>query len=288
MKRILSVLIIAFLIALVSCELHDEVSVFVKHKAVVHLVYHYNNGQTETLDDVKSIRLFIYDREGELYRDTTISPEEFLQDTGAMQTYLSKGNYSFISWANVGDLTSVNPVQFSKTTLSIADNGADCLMFGRCNSPIVKGDSLRFDINLFKSVFKVNVKVFGLAEAPYPEDYYFGIMNRCALSMDNHPTGELKRFRPDLTYNAGVLFGSFYTPYFMAGDNFTVGVYCDNPDSQYTTLCETTIRKFTDYTDNLIGQDVEINVEININDAGITILITDWNGQIIQEAHLGA
>lgn len=288
MNRTLNLLILISALHMASCEIHDDVSTTVKHKAVVHLIYHYDNGQVETLDDVESIRLFIYDRDGDLYRDTMISPEEFLHDTGVMQTYISKGNYSFISWANVGGMTSIDPAQFSKTTLSIADNGADCLMFGRCDSPIVKGDSLRLDIHLFKSVFKVNVKVSGLAKTPYPEDHYFGIMNRSALSMDNHPTGELKRFRPDLTYNAGVLSGSFYTPYFSAGDNFTVGVYCDNPDSQYATLCETTIRKFTEYTDDLIGQDVEINVEININDARITILITDWNGQIIQEAHLGA
>lgn len=288
MKKILSILIATGACTLVGCELHDDVSVSVKHKAVVHLVYHYDNGQVETLDDVESIRLFIYDQTGDLYRDTTLSPEEFLQDTGAMQTYISKGSYSFISWANVGNQTSVSPGQLSKTALSIADTGADCLMFGRCESPIVKGDSLRFDIHLFKSVFKINVRVYGLAETIFPEDHYFGIMNRSALTIENRPTGELKRFRPGLDYREGILSGSFYTPYFTAGEDFTVGIYCDNPNSQYTTLCETTIRKFTEYTENAIGQDIEINVDININNTGITIVITDWNDQIIQETHLGA
>lgn len=287
MNKLFYTLLFYAIILMSGCELYDDVSLSVKRKAVVHLVYHYDNGVHETLDGIESIRLFIYDHQGKLYRDTSFTSDEFIQDTGAMQTYISNGNYSFISWANICDRTVVTPSRIEDTSLAIADRGADCLMFGRCDAPIAKGDSLQFHIHLFKSVFKINVQVIGLSTAPNPEDHYFGIINRSALTIDNRPTGYLKKYRPDLVFQDGVLFGSFYTPYFCPGEDFTIGIYCDNPASQYSTLCETTIRQFANFTEDAIGKDIEINVNININDAGIEIVVSDWNGRVIQEEHLG-
>lgn len=288
MRNLLQILLCAGALSLSSCEIHDEISTSVKGKAVVHFVYHYDNGEQETLDQVESMRLFIYDGLGNLFRETIFTPEEFLQDIGAMQTYLPRGQYSFISWANVGNKTSVAPQRLTDGLLSIDPAGADMLMYGRCDSPIIKGDSLRFDIHLFKSVFKINVNVVGLDATQFPEDHYFGIINRNALTIDNRPTGEMKRYRPDLTYNAGTLSGSFYTPYFSKGDDLTIGVYCNNPNIPDKTLCETSIRGFTDFIEDAVGQDIEINVQIQIKDVGITITVSDWNGIIIQEEHLGA
>ena len=41
----------------------------------------------------------------------------------------------------------------------------------RPRAPILKGDSLRFDIDLFKSVYKVNVLIEGMQNIDNPEDF---------------------------------------------------------------------------------------------------------------------
>lgn len=271
-----------------SCEVYDNRTVSSKHKAIAHFIYHYNNGEVETLDDVKSIRLFIYDKAGSLYRDTLLSREQIIADTGAMQTYLSNGDYTFVSWANTGHNTNVLSGNITDAALHISDAGADCLMFGRTATPVVKGDSLIFDINLFKSVFKVNVLINGLEYAKYPENHYFGIMNHSTLSFNNIPCGEITQTCPPLYNDGRTIRGSFYTPYLLKNDDFILGVYCNNPNSQYITLCETRIKKFAQYADDAVGHDVEIGVNINIDHSAITITITDWDGIIIQEEHLGA
>lgn len=286
MKRILLFLLAAA--TLTACELHDQVQASVKRKAIVHLVYHYDNGREQTLDEIRSMRLLIYDRRGDLFRDAPMTGEQFLCDTGAMQTFLPNGDYSFISWANVGEKTSLAPKRLPDGMLSISTAGADPLYFGRCDTPVVKGDSLLFDIHLFKSVFKVNVRVMGLDAAPMPEEHYFGIENRSALTLDNRPAGELRRYRPQLQYADGVLSGSFYMPFYTEGDDLTLGVYCDNPASQYTTLCESSVSDFENFTQGSVGKDFEINVEIRIDRAGVSIVISDWLGQVIQNENLGS
>lgn len=288
MKKLPHILLCAGALMLSGCEIHDDLSVSIKRKAVVHFVYHYDNGKQETLDDVESMRLFIYDQRGNLFRETTFTPEEILQDSGAMQTYLSNGHYSFVSWANVSGRTGIAPSRLDNAQLSIATTGSDLLMYGRCASSIIKGDSLVFNIDLYKSVFKINVRVKGLESAQFPEDHYFGIINRSGLSFDNKPIGDLKRYRPELTYKNGILAGSFYTPYYSREDDFTIGVYCDNADSQYETLWTTSIQHFSNFTEAALGKDIEINVDVTINDSGITFVITDWEGTIIQESNLGA
>ena len=136
-------------------------------------------------------------------------------------------------------------------------------------------------------MFKINVLITGLEKTPHPESHYFGIYNREALDFFDRPSGDLKRYRPELTYDRGRLSGSFYTPYFTGDDDFTIGVYCDHPQSQYTRLCETTIRNFADIVDEAIGHDVEINVEIAVRDTGVSITVSDWDGVIVQDEQLG-
>lgn len=281
-------LLLTFLALLPGCEVHDTVTESIKRKAIVYLTYHYDNGREQTFDGIESMRLFIYDHQGRLYRDTTLTPEQFLVDTGAMQTYISSGDYSIISWANVAQRTLVATAPLDQATLGIDPAGADPLMYGRIDTPVVKGDSLRFDVHLFKSVFKINVTVRGLRHALYPEEHYFSILNRSALSVANIPTGEMQEYRPPLTYHDGTLSGSFYTPYFAPGDDLTLGVYCSNPASPYRTLCQRTIREFADLTQTVLGRDVEIDVDILINDNSVEIIVTDWNGQQIQDEHVGA
>ncbi len=271
----------------VGCEVSDDVTVRVKHKAAVYLKYRYDNGETATLDDVRSMRLFIYDEAGRLYRDTLLPLHSVLGDGPAMQTYLTRGRYTFVSWANVGDRTAVEEAHLDDALLGVSAAGADRLLYGRFETPIVKGDSLRFDIDLFKSVFKVNVRVEGLQKVPYPESHYFAIENREALDFFNRPSGGMKRYRPALTYDKGLLSGSFYTPYFTDRDNLVLGVYCDHPDSQYERLCEMTIRDFASILDERIGHDVEIDVRIEIDDTGTNIVVSDWNGVIAQQELLG-
>ncbi len=271
----------------VGCEVSDDVTVRVKHKAAVYLKYRYDNGETATLDDVRSMRLFIYDEAGRLYRDTLLPLHTVLGDGPAMQTYLTRGRYTFVSWANVGDRTAVEEAHLDDALLGVSAAGADRLLYGRFETPIVKGDSLRFDIDLFKSVFKVNVRVEGLQKVPYPESHYFAIENREALDFFNRPSGGMKRYRPALTYDKGLLSGSFYTPYFTDRDNLVLGVYCDHPDSQYERLCEMTIRDFASILDERIGHDVEIDVRIEIDDTGTNIVVSDWNGVIAQQELLG-
>ncbi len=287
MKYICHLLPAIFLATVPGCEIHDEQTVSVKHKAAVYLKYHYDNGETATLRDIRSMRLFIYDNEGRLYRDTLLPLHTVLGDGPVMQTYLSRGRYTFVSWANISDSTVVRQPDLNRASLGLHTSGADNLLYGRFETPVVKGDSLRFDIDLFKSVFKINVLITGLEKTPHPESHYFGIYNREALDFFDRPSGDLKRYRPELTYDRGRLSGSFYTPYFTGDDDFTIGVYCDHPQSQYTRLCETTIRNFADIVDEAIGHDVEINVEITVRDTGVSITVSDWDGVIVQDEQLG-
>ena len=132
---------------LVGCELHDDVDTSVKRKAVVYLRYNYNDGKQDTMDEVQNIRLFLFDLATDrLYRDTTLTREAFLTDTGAMQTYISNGRYEFVCMANVGHGSTVSAPTLSGAHLDISEQGTDPLFFGRVQTPIVKGDSLRFDI----------------------------------------------------------------------------------------------------------------------------------------------
>ena len=287
MKKTLCALLLGGIL-LTGCELHENIDVSIKRKAIVHLVYHYDNGHTETLDGVENIRPLIYNNgTGKLYRDTTLLREDFLRDTGAMQTYIPRGDYSFISWANTGSRTTLIPGNYATTTIATDETGADELMYGVCSTPVVKGDSLHMDIHFFKSVFKINVRVTGLGDLPYGEDHYFGIRNYNCIDMDNRPTGESKRLCPALTYDRGSLSGSFYTPFFLPDTPLCVGVYCDNAACAYTTLYETNIQEFADYAEKMLGRDVEINIDISIHSSGTTIRVSDWNGQIIQDEQFG-
>ncbi len=271
----------------VGCEVDDEVTVTVKHKAAVYLKYRYDNGEVSTLRDVRSMRLFIYDDAGRLYRDTLLPLHTVLGDGPAMQTYLTRGRYTFVSWANIGDSTAVEERHLDEAALGLHPTGADQLLYGRFETAVVKGDSLRFDIDLFKSVFKINVLVTGLEKVSHPESHYFAIDNREALDFFNRPSGEMKRYRPELTYDNGRLSGSFYTPYFTDRDDLVLGIYCDHPESQYVRLCETTIRDFASIVEGAAGHDVEIDVRIAVDDAGVKIVVSDWRGVIVQEEHLG-
>ena len=77
-----------------GCEIHDDIDVDVKRKAIVYLRYNYNDGEHDTMDEVQTLRLFFFDlKTGRQYRDTTLTRDEFLTDTGAMQTYISNGEY---------------------------------------------------------------------------------------------------------------------------------------------------------------------------------------------------
>ncbi len=63
----------------IACEVHDAVDITVKHKAAVYLKYHYDNGKINTLNDIRTMRLFIFDEEGRLYRDTLLDMADNLQ-----------------------------------------------------------------------------------------------------------------------------------------------------------------------------------------------------------------
>lgn len=287
MKHICYLLLGVILASISSgCEIHDDVTVSVKHKAAVFFRYHYDNGEIATLRDIRSMRMFIY-RDDKLYRDTLLPLHNVLAEGFLTQTYLMRGKYTFVSWANISDSTEVTPAPLDVASLALHPASADCLMYGKFETPIVKGDSLYFDIDLFKSVFKINVLVTGLEKTPYPEDHFFGIYNRESLDFFNRPSGAMKLYHPDLTYDNGHLSGSFYTPYFNPGEDLTLGVYCDHPESQYTRLCETTISNFADVVQEKLGHDVEIDIKIEVRDADIKITVADWETVITQDAHLG-
>lgn len=271
----------------VGCEVSDDVTVRVKHKAAVYLKYHYDNGKFATLDDIRTMRLFIFDEGGRLYRDTLLPLHGVLGEDPVMQTYLTRGRYTFVSWANVGDSTTVDDLQLDDAMLGLHSTGADQLLYGRFETPIVKGDSLRFDIDLFKSVYKINVTITGLEKTPYPENHYFAIDNREAFDFFNRPIGGIKRYRPELVYKNGRFTGSFYTPYFTDRDALTIGVYCDHPGARDTRLCGTTIRDFASIIGDPTGHDVEIDITIAINDTSTSIVVSDWKGIIVQEEQLG-
>lgn len=284
--------ILLFLTAVISsCEVHDDVDTSVKRKAVVYLLYNYNDGKQDTMDEVQNIRLFLFDLATDrLYRDTTLTREAFLTDTGAMQTYISNGRYEFVCMANVGHGSTVSAQTLSGAHLDISEQGADPLFFGRVQTPIVKGDSLRFDIALFKSVYKINVLIEGLQNLDNPEEFYFGLENYSSLTFANEPAGEFKLYKPELVYNSSknTLSGSFYTPYFPMDSPITLGIYTDNPSSVYGhTLFESSIRRYMEIGPN-IGGDVEIDVHIIQNGSYFTITISDWEGTIVQEEHFGA
>ena len=182
-----------------GCEIHDDIDVDVKRKAIVYLRYNYNDGEHDTMDEVQTLRLFFFDlKTGRQYRDTTLTRDEFLTDTGAMQTYISNGEYGIVTLANVGHGSSVSADNIRDAAITFPGTGADPLFFNRIQTPIQKGDSLRFDIDLFKSVYKVNVRVEGMQNINNPEDFYFGLNNYAALSFDNKPCGGFRMYRPQL------------------------------------------------------------------------------------------
>lgn len=275
---------------LISCEIHDDIDISVKRKAIVYLQYNYNNGEHESMEEVQSIRLFIFNKKsGCLYRDTTLSREAFLQDTGAMQTYISNGEYDMVSWGNVGHGSSVSAKTINDAVVDISEQGADILMYGHVETSVMKGDSLRFNINLFKSVYKINVSIEGIDFLDNPNDFFFGLTNYSSLTFSNLPGGEMKMYKPDLVYDhtTGTITGSFFTPYFPSDVPIKLGVYCDTTSFYGKTLFETTVKRYMQMPPKT-GQDVEIDVQITLNGSGATISISDWEGTIIQDEHFGA
>ena len=274
-----------------GCEIHDDIDVDVKRKAIVYLRYNYNDGKHDTMDEVQTLRLFFFDlKTGRQYRDTTLTRDEFLTDTGAMQTYISNGEYGIVTLANVGHGSTVSADNIRDAAITFPDTGADPLFFNRIQTPIQKGDSLRFDIDLFKSVYKVNVLVEGMQNLDDPEEFYFGLDNRAGLTFGNIPCGETKTYRPHLERDpaAGTMYGSFYTPYFPNDAPIALGIYCDDPASIYGhTLFKATIQRYMEIKPDT-GHDVEIDIHIILNGSGVTIVISDWEGTIVQEEHFGA
>lgn len=274
-----------------GCEIHDDIDVDVKRKAIVYLRYNYNDGEHDTMDEVQTLRLFFFDlKTGRQYRDTTLTRDEFLTDTGAMQTYISNGEYGIVTLANVGHGSSVSADNIRDAAITFPDTGADPLFFNRIQTPIQKGDSLRFDIDLFKSVYKVNVRVEGMQNINNPEDFYFGLNNYAALSFDNKPCGGFRMYRPQLARDpaAGTMSGSFYTPYFPSDSPISIGIYTDDPTSIYGhELFVATIQRYIEIAPNP-GHDVEIDIRILLNGANVTVIISDWEGIVIQEEHFGA
>ena len=111
------------------CEIYDDVDVSIKRKAIVYLRYNYNDGQHDTMDEVQTLRLFFFDlKTGKQYRDTTLTREEFLTDTGAMQTYISNGEYGIVTLANVGHGSTVSSRRRSKRETR-------CASTSTCSSP---------------------------------------------------------------------------------------------------------------------------------------------------------
>lgn len=274
-----------------GCEIHDDIDVDVKRKAIVYLRYNYNDGEHDTMDEVQTLRLFFFDlKTGRQYRDTTLTRDEFLTDTGAMQTYISNGEYGIVTLANVGHGSTVSADNLGDAAITFPDTGAAPLFFNRIQTPIQKGDSLRFDIDLFKSVYKVNVRVEGMQNINNPEDFYFGLNNYAALSFDNKPCGGFRMYRPQLARDpaAGTMSGSFYTPYFPSDSPISIGIYTDDPTSIYGhELFVATIQRYMEIAPNP-GHDVEIDIRILLNRANVTVIISDWEGTVIQEEHFGA
>ena len=262
-----------------------------KRKAIVYLRYNYNDGEHDTMDEVQTLRLFFFDlKTGRQYRDTTLTREEFLTDTGAMQTYISNGEYGIVTLANVGHGSTVSADNIHDAAITFPETGADPLFFNRIQTPILKGDSLRFDIDLFKSVYKVNVLVEGMQNIDNPEEFYFGLNNYAALSFDNKPCGGFRMYRPQLASDpvAGTMSGTFYTPYFPSDLPISLGIYTDDPASIYGhELFVATIQRYMEIAPNP-GRDVEIDIHIILNGSGVTIVISDWEGTIVQEEHFGA
>lgn len=277
--------------SLASCEIHDDIDVSVKRKAVVYLRYNYNDGEHDTLDEVQTVRLFFFDlKTGRQYRDTTLTREKFLTDTGAMQTYISNGEYGIVTLANVGHGSTVSAENLGDAAITFPETGADPVFFNRIETPILKGDSLRFDIDLFKSVYKVNVLIEGMQNIDNPEDFYFALNNYAALNFDNKPCGGFRMYRPQLTRDpaAGTMSGSFYTPYFPSDSPISIGIYTDAPASIYGhELFVATIQRYMEITPNP-GHDVEIDIRILLNGANVTVIISDWEGTVTQEEHFGA
>lgn len=292
MKRI-PILFTGLILAslLPCCEIHDDVDVSIKRKAIVYLRYNYNDGQHDTMDEVQTLRLFFFDlKTGKQYRDTTLTREEFLTDTGAMQTYISNGEYGIVTLANVGHGSTVSADNIRDAAITFPETGADPLFFSRIETPIQKGDSLRFDIDLFKSVYKVNVLVEGMQNLDDQEEFYFGMDNHAGLTFGNVPCGEMRTYRPLLARDpaAGTMYGSFYTPYFPTDSPIAVGIYCDDPASIYGhELFKATVQRYMEIVPD-VGHDVEIDIHIILNGSGVTIVISDWEGTIVQEEHFGA
>lgn len=127
--------------SLTSCEIHDDIDVSVKRKAVVYLRYNYNDGEHDTMDEVQTVRLFFFDlKTGRQYRDTTLTREKFLTDTGAMQTYISNGEYGIVTLANVGHGSTVSAENLGDAAITFPETGADPVFFNRIETPILKGD----------------------------------------------------------------------------------------------------------------------------------------------------
>ena len=40
-----------------GCEIHDDIDVDVKRKAIVYLRYNYNDGEHDTMDEVQTLRI---------------------------------------------------------------------------------------------------------------------------------------------------------------------------------------------------------------------------------------
>lgn len=120
-----------------GCEIHDDIDVDVKRKAIVYLRYNYNDGEHDTMDEVQTLRLFFFDlKTGRQYRDTTLTRDEFLTDTGAMQTYISNGEYGIVTLANVGHGSTVSADNLGDAAITFPDTGADPLFFNRIQTPI--------------------------------------------------------------------------------------------------------------------------------------------------------
>ena len=93
-----------------GCEIHDDIDVDVKRKAIVYLRYNYNDGEHDTMDEVQTLRLFFFDlKTGRQYRDTTLTRDESKRATRCASTSTCSSPYTrSTSWSK-GCRTSTTP-----------------------------------------------------------------------------------------------------------------------------------------------------------------------------------
>lgn len=257
-------------VLLSGCTLREWTGEHVIRKAELWLDY----TEAETSD----VRLLMFDRRGELYRDSLMAG---VAGSEALVTYIHNGAYRAVSLATEAEC-AVSTLDGTRLCASRREDGfyrpmgdvrSHELGFG-----ITKGDVLRHTPELERKTIGMSLTVRGVQWIDSPEGLHFEFDYPTMCNLHGEPVGTAGTYRPEVELLAentraewNTMRGSWRTIYRTSVPDFVIRLVTASGEVLYTKNIREQLSEMTD-----IDVDIDIDILIEFSRTHITCTIADW------------